>query len=572
MSAHHRDCIAKQEERQAKINSLPSNYFSDCTEDDRKLLDLSLTQLVSQNKAGSITPSQILQAYGKKVVLAQKATNCLTTVMIQEAISNNVEKPSRASTPERSYTGPAKGILPLAGVPVSLKDCIDIEGYDTTLGFSSRANHPVTTSSAIVRLLRDAGALMHVKTTTPTGVLGLDTSSDLFGRTTNPYNDKYVAGASTGGGGALLAYGGSVIEIGTDIGGSVRMPAHFCGVYGMKASFGRFPNFGTVPPLPGLEGVPTTCSPMSRRLDDLEEFWKRVIGMQPWEYDHSCVPIPWRAIDLHGRKLRWGIVWDDGIISPSPACRRALEWVSDALVKQGHEVVDFVAPDIPYGLNVGFQLAFAEGGTQVFGAVRRTEKLDPVMLGIKTLLGLPLLVKKFLASLTRRFSNDEVWASMLENLHKKSALEERALVVARDDYRAKWHEAWDAEGLDFVLTVPHSLPAIPNGSAEKVSLVSASYMMLFNILDYAAGVLPVSFVDKTTDSLPSDFTSSAEYKQMGAIAKGAYSVYDADAMHGLPVGIQVVGRRFEEEKVLKGMKVIEEALGECGRKFIPKEF
>ncbi|KAJ8584610.1 amidase signature enzyme [Rhizopogon salebrosus TDB-379] len=561
-SYHRRDCTIKQEERQRKLDELPSSYFEASTEADDKVLDLSLSELVQRHSAGSLSTASILLAYGRKAVLAQKATNCLAGVMIQEALARK--------TPV-SETG-TDSLTPLSGVPVSIKDCVDIEGYDTTVGYSSKVNHPASSSAAIVRLLHDAGAITHVKTTTPPGLLGLETSSDLFGRTSNPYNEKYVSGASTGGGGALLASRGSVIEIATDLGGSARMPAHFCGVYGMKSSIGRFPSWGTLPPMPGLESVSVSTCAMSRRLDDLEEFWKRIVKMQPWDYDHTCVPLPWRPIDLQGTKLKFGVIWEDGIVSPSPACRRALEWTCDALEKQGHEVVDFSPPSIAEGLNIGFQLSFSDGGTGVFGPVRKDEKLDPVLLGIKSLLGMPLWLKKFLAIVTRKLTGDEVWASMLEKLHVKSPAEERSLVVSRDEYRAKWHSAWEAEEFDFVLTVPHALPAIPAGTAEKVTLVSCGYMMIFNILDYAAGVLPVSFVDRQSDALPKDFMNSAEYKSMGLISKGAYSVYDAEAMHGLPVGVQVVGRRLEEEKVLQGMKIVEDALEACSRKFVPRKF
>ncbi|KAG1726398.1 amidase signature domain-containing protein [Suillus lakei] len=550
-SQHRPDCAAKQEERQRKLDELPSSFFEACTETDNKVLDLPLSELVQRHNAGLLSTASILNAYGKKVVSAQKATNCLAGVMIQEALVPKVP----ASPTGSDYT---QRPTPLSGVPVSIKDCIDIEGYDTTVGYSSKVNHPASSSAAIVRLLHDAGAITHVKTTVPPGLLGMETSSDLFGRTSNPYNEKYSSGASTGGGGALLACRGSVIEIGTDLGGSIRMPAHFCGVYAMRSSIGRFPCQGTLPPVPGLESVATTCSPMSRRLDDLEEFWKRVMEMRPWEYDHTCVPLPWRPINLQETKLKFGVVWEDGIISPSPACRRTLKWVCDALEKQGHEVVDFSPPSIAEGLNVGFQLCFGDGGAGFFNAVRKDEKLDPVMLAVKSLLGMPLWLKKFLAMITRNFTGDEVWASMLETLHLKSPAEERALVVSRDEYRAKWYKAWEDEGFDFLLT--------------KVTLVSAGYMMIFNILDYVAGVLPVSFVDRQSDALPKDFMKSAEYKSMGLISKGAYSVYDADKMHGLPLGVQVVGRRFEEEKVLQGMKIVEDALEACGRKFIPREF
>lgn len=143
------------------------------------------------------------------------------------------------------------------------------------------------TSSSIVRLLQDAGALIHVKTAVPTGLLAIETVSDIFGRTTNPYNPNHTAGASTGGGGALVACGGSKIEIGTDIGGSVRIPAHFCGVWSLRASSGRFPTWGSGSSMMGLEGLPIVASPLAGNLEDLNEFLKRVILAKPWQYDHT---------------------------------------------------------------------------------------------------------------------------------------------------------------------------------------------------------------------------------------------------------------------------------------------
>jgi hypothetical protein len=168
-------------------------------------------------------------------------------------------------------------------------------------------------------------------------------------------------------------------------------------------------------------------------------------------------------------------------------------------------------------------------------------------------------------------------------------VEVRDLVGQRDQYRAAWHEKWIESGLDFVLTVPHPLPAFENGASEKATLMSAGYTHIFSLvgsnnifpprsaahysfpqLDYTAGVLPVTFVDKDADRLPADFYASEYYKNMSALAKGAYSVYDAEGMHGLPLGVQVVGKRLEEEKVLEGMKVIEEALKKQGTVFVGK--
>ncbi|KAI9457912.1 amidase signature domain-containing protein [Boletus coccyginus] len=577
-SPHRRDCAAKQQERQRQLDALPTSFSESCTEQDNKIIDLSLRELVHRHEAGTLSTSAILQAYGKKVVSAQKATNCLAAIMLQES---TILKPPGSPTRGTRKSSTHESTHPLSGVCVSVKDCIDIEGYDTTIGYSSRVNQPASSSAAIVRLLQDAGAIIHVKTATPPGLIGLETSSDLFGRTSNPYKANFVSGASTGGGAALLACRGSLIEIGTDIGGSVRWPAHCCGIYAMRSTIGRFPSRGALPPLPGQDFIDTSCSPMARRLDDLEEFWKRVVDMEPWNYDHTCVPLPWRQVDLSDKKLRWGIVWDDGeckictdvraknflvgVMPPTPACRRALEWVSDALVKQGHEVVNFTPPPILEGFSIGLQLCFSDAGAGLFKQLRKDEKLDAVMSGSKFLLELPWFAKKILAMLTRLLTGDEVWASLIEALHTKTAAEERALVLARDEYRVRWYDAWEAEGLDFVLTVPHPVPAIPTGTAEKVTLISAA-------VDCVAGVLPVTFVNGESDALPKDFQQSQEYKRMGVIGKNAYSVYDAEAMHGLPVGVQVIGRRFEEERVLQAMKVVKHVLKESGRKFTPKVF
>jgi len=152
-------------------------------------------------------------------------------------------------------------------------------------------------------------------------------------------------------------------------------------------------------------------------------------------------------------------------------------------------------------------------------------------------------------------------------MHPKTAAQDRESILARDLYRAEWHEKWTEEGLDFVLMVPHAFPALENGTSEQTTLMSASYTLIFNLLDYTAGVLPVTFVDKTLDGLPHDFVQSQVYKSYNSVAKTAYSVYNVEKMHGLPLGVQVVGRRLEEEKVLKGMQVIENALREQGSVF-----
>ena len=162
-----------------------------------------------------------------------------------------------------------------------------VQGWDGCIGYSAWVGKPAEKDSALVRLLRDAGAVPFVKTNIPITLLSFESASDVFGRTTNPHNSAYSPGGSTGGEAALLAYGGSRIGIGSDVAGSVRVPAHYSGVYTIKASVGRFLKMGSGTSIPGQEGVAPVYSPMARTLDDLDFFWKAVVSMQPWKYDPS---------------------------------------------------------------------------------------------------------------------------------------------------------------------------------------------------------------------------------------------------------------------------------------------
>ncbi|KAJ6456804.1 amidase signature domain-containing protein [Mycena vitilis] len=202
-------------------------------------------------------------------------TNCVSDFMFDEALGIPAFADYASAGESESDAGDSSRIVrdcPLLGVPVSLKDTVDIAGHDTTIGLARYAHHPVPTSAPLVRLLQDARALLHAKTTVPTALIAIETDSALFGRTANPYNARHTVGASTGGGGALLACGGAKIEIATDLAGSARIPAHFCGVWGLKGSVGRFPSWGTRSAMPGLESVVIGAAPMAGSLEDLEEF------------------------------------------------------------------------------------------------------------------------------------------------------------------------------------------------------------------------------------------------------------------------------------------------------------
>lgn len=242
---------------------------------DTHILSQSVAQVVGGVQAGKINPSDVLRAYGKKALRAHAESNCLTEIMISSA---------EGWAKECNKQGP------LAGMPVSLKDTVGVQGWDSCFGYSAGVGRPFAEDSALVRLLRDAGAVPFVKTNVPVTLLSFESACDVFGVTTNPHNPSFSPGGSTGGEAALLAYGGSRIGIGTDVAGSVRVPAHYSGIYTVKASMHRFLKTGSGTSMPGQEGIPAVYSPMARTLEDLETFWKAIFALKPWEYDHSvCV-------------------------------------------------------------------------------------------------------------------------------------------------------------------------------------------------------------------------------------------------------------------------------------------
>ena len=254
-----------------------------------------------------LKPVDILRTYGKVAIRAHEKTNCLTEILLPEA--------EQWAESEINLKGP------LAGIPVSLKDSIAVRGFDVSAGYSINTGKPYAKDGTMVRLLKDAGAIPYVKTNLPVTLLSFESTNDVWGRTTNPHNYKYSPGGSTGGEGALLAFGGGRIGIGSDVEGSVRAPAHFSGIYSLRCSTGRWPKMGNNTSMPGQEGVASIFGPMTRTLEDLVYFSKSILQMRPWTYDHSVHPMPWRqeqADEIRGtEKLRIGVLRTDGQSSHS---------------------------------------------------------------------------------------------------------------------------------------------------------------------------------------------------------------------------------------------------------------
>jgi Asp-tRNA(Asn)/Glu-tRNA(Gln) amidotransferase A subunit family amidase len=191
----------KQTERSQRIRDLTS-YQGVFTTSERQVLSKPIEELVQDVHKQVLQPIDVLRAYGKAAIKAHAKTNCITEVMIDAA-----EK----WTTDGSIN--FKG--PLAGIPISLKDSIVVGGFDTSVGYSVNVGNKGEKDGTMVRILKDAGAIPYVKTNLPVTLLSFESTNDVWGRCTNPHNNKYSPGGSTGGEGALLAAGGGRIGIGS---------------------------------------------------------------------------------------------------------------------------------------------------------------------------------------------------------------------------------------------------------------------------------------------------------------------------------------------------------------------
>jgi amidase len=236
-----------------------------------------------------------------------------------------------------------KAVLgPLHGVPFTAKDIFDTEGLPTTAGLRMlRSNIPDRDATVVARM-RGAGAILIGKTLCPPGGVDGDSWNSLHGGTRNPYDIARSPGASSSGEAAIIAAGGSPAGLGSDSGGSIRMPAHYCGIAALKPTTGLVPSTGAYALPGGLSDPRSQVGPMARFVSDLALMLPVLVG--PDGIDSGVVPVPLakRTPKLRGLKVAWYA--DDGIARPTPAIAAVVRSASRALADAGCVVTEARPP------------------------------------------------------------------------------------------------------------------------------------------------------------------------------------------------------------------------------------
>ncbi|NWX77300.1 VDHAP protein, partial [Alca torda] len=315
------------------------------------ILSLPLPELSKKLRDGSLPLEHVFYAYVGKALQIAIETNCIT-----EYLQESETQVRKAKLTEKL------GLL--YGVPVSIKDSIDCEGHDSTLGFIKNLNKPAAEDSVVVQVLRRQGAIPFVKTNVPQSLISYDCKNLIFGQTFNPLLYTRSPGGSSGGEGALVGGGGSILGFGTDVGGSLRFPAAFCGICALKPTGNRLSKKGIIAGVLGQKAVVAAVGPMAKDVESLALCMRALLCEDMFNLDSTVPPLPFNEeVYASTQPLRIGYYETDFFTMPSPAMRRAVRETKQMLEDAGHTLVPFEVTNVDYMLfNFCVRGMFADGG------------------------------------------------------------------------------------------------------------------------------------------------------------------------------------------------------------------
>jgi amidase len=288
-------------------------------------------------RAGDLGSRDLLEACLERIDAVNPAINAVVQLVADRARAEADERDREAAA------GRFRG--PLHGLPLTVKDSLDTAGIVSTGGTLGRKDHVPDEDAPVVARLRAAGAVLIGKTNTPELTFSAETSNLIYGRSNNPYDLERSPGGSSGASAAIVACGGAALELGSDTGGSIREPAHLCGVAGIKPTSGRTPRSGHIVPHGGgvLDSL-TQIGPLARNVEDLALALPLICG--PDGRDPAVVPVPFAdpaAVDLKSLRIAW--YDDNGIVTPADDIMRVVGETAGALRKAGLTVERRLLPE-----------------------------------------------------------------------------------------------------------------------------------------------------------------------------------------------------------------------------------
>lgn len=460
------------------------------------------SQIASQIAQKKISAEEVLDAHLEHITKHNPSVNAIVTLD---------EKGARQRAREIDASS-VKADLPFLGVPVTFKDAYMVKGMRTTGGYPPLSDYVPEEDATVVMRLRQAGAIILGKTNVPILSTDTQTHNEIFGRTNNPWNLERTPGGSSGGSAAAVASGMSVLDIGSDVAGSVRIPAHYCGVYSLKPTQFRVSTAGHIPPIPGIKqgvGGLSVAGPIARSIDDLESALKVIAGADNRKLEIPPVPLT-EAVSPPLNELR--VAWIDrfGHVPITEDTERVLTTVVETLAGQGSTT----SKRLPNGFK--FPELWESFGTLYWAQVgtRMSPEEDEQI----------ALEAGFVPDSDDAFSRGAgraVHATM--RLYAQANLEREQHIRALD----RLLEEWDVFVCPVVATpaiphIPHMSKVVVAGQEINYFERGTYYCIPFNYTGHPVVVIPAGFADD-----------------------------------GLPLGIQIVGKRWGEMRLLAIAKEID---------------
>jgi amidase len=464
------------------------------------LIYSSLIDMTDSVRARKISAVELVEAHIARIERLNPRLNAVVHTDFERAIQDAKLADRVAAT--NSARREAAGLL--QGVPLTLKSSVDVEGFPCECGSLVRKDHIAQRDAPVVARLRAAGAVILGSTNVPEFLMAYETDNLLFGRTNNPWDLSRTPGGSSGGEAAAIAAGCSAGGMGSDGGGSIRIPAHFSGICGLKPTPGRIPATGHFPSSAGPFAQLGVVGPMARTVRDIERLFEVMAGPDPG--DPCAAPVPLRRwSDTEIQNLHIAYFEDDGTTPVTAETAAAVRRVADSLREQGFRVEQWRPDNLDRVWRLWWNL-FGRAGQMAFSSMLEghDESMSPILKEFRAMVAAepPLSAQELLNTLLDR---DAVRGAFLAKM----------------------------EEFPILLCPVCAIPAFRHGEREwtvqgrRVEYLRAmAYSQWFNLLGNPAAVVPVG-----------------------------------KSPEGLPLGVQIVGRPWEDEAVLAVAAKIEEACG-----------
>ncbi|KAI1489819.1 amidase signature domain-containing protein [Biscogniauxia mediterranea] len=526
--------------------SITGEFIESLLDDEsRQITSMDVIDLVQSMSEGKLKATQVVTSFCKRAAYAHQLSNLLLEIGFDLALN-------RARELDDYFEKNQSIVGPLHGIPITLKDQFHVKGLETSMAYvswigtfegQSNTGKEKNFESQIVQELYSLGAIPIGKTTLVQSIWAPETNNNILGYAVNPYNQNMSTGGSSGGEGAMQALRGSAFGIGTDIGGSVSMPASLQGAFSIKPSVGRLSMKGVANSGPGQQVMPTVPGIMACSVATLRVVVKSLVSTEPWRHDPCSLPIPWRShleykLGLDDYTLSFGLLRNDSVVTPHPPISRALEIVNQALLYSAHEVLDWQPPSFTEGSEIHSIVARGDGCPDVYEAIRKSG--EPIVPEIQHL-----------------FPNGQPKSPIPLPQYEQ-------VVVRMRDFRSRWHDYWELSASRTASGIPVQaiITAVtPYAGFQPGNFYHSLYTSVFNVLDYTTVVIPVTFADEETDIVDPDFVPLTEEDKMNMES------YDPQTHHGAPASIQLVGRRLDEERLLSIAQLVVDALQRYKEKY-----